>query len=326
MNNIAGAVENGEVTCAGEYCKLQCEPQYHFYGGPRKVRCKTSIWKGAFWPRELGSCKTCNAITINDNNLKKKCKTLNNGLRRCIFSCNNGVGIYPINKRRAITICKCNASSLDYGGKCRWRLGSKLIDDETKDDYTGKWYCENSFDTELDFDEDNQEHEGSEDILSSINLGPTHQTDTVLQLQTSQLSSTGNPNAIQDDQFSPFRIPPGLVCRPNSSDRIIGGLSALQNSWPWIARVKFGNFFCGGTIIDDNTVVTAGHCCRGFERFPNNVIVTIGDHDTNVLDQDEFAVKAKDILLHPDYNRRTLENDVCLVKAWVHLTYYFQIY
>ena len=38
-------------------------------------------------------------------------------------------------------------------------------------------------------------------------------------------------------------------------DRIVGGLEAKENSWPWIVRVqvKVGSqsYLCGGTIIDN---------------------------------------------------------------------------
>ena len=42
-------------------------------------------------------------------------------------------------------------------------------------------------------------------------------------------------------------------------DRIVGGLEAKENSWPWIVRVqvKVGSqsYLCGGTIIDNKECV-----------------------------------------------------------------------
>ena len=46
-----------------------------------------------------------------------------------------------------------------------------------------------------------------------------------------------------------------------SEQRIVGGNTAERYSWPWI--VHFDRVGCGGTIIAQNWVVTAAHCCVG---------------------------------------------------------------
>ena len=51
-----------------------------------------------------------------------------------------------------------------------------------------------------------------------------------------------------------FRIPPNLVCGAQG-DRIVGGLEAIPHSWPWMAYMWFGSFICGGTIVDDGTLL-----------------------------------------------------------------------
>ena len=61
------------------------------------------------------------------------------------------------------------------------------------------------------------------------------------------------------------RIPDGLKCRaPNGppelsgqdgSDRIIGGVEAVSNSWPWIVHLMIqsrgASWSCGGVILSD---------------------------------------------------------------------------
>lgn len=43
--------------------------------------------------------------------------------------------------------------------------------------------------------------------------------------------------------------------------RIIGGHDAEPHSAPWQALVQInGNAYCGGALISQNYVVTAGHC------------------------------------------------------------------
>ena len=51
-----------------------------------------------------------------------------------------------------------------------------------------------------------------------------------------------------------------LVCGQAFVRRIVGGKEALDCEYPWMVVVKAGNAFCAGTIIDDNTVITAAHC------------------------------------------------------------------
>ena len=54
----------------------------------------------------------------------------------------------------------------------------------------------------------------------------------------------------------------GLSCE--NPDRIINGITAERGSWPWITYIKFGFSFCGGTILDHSTVLTAAHCCNNY--------------------------------------------------------------
>ena len=89
-----------------------------------------------------------------------------------------------------------------------------------------------------------------------------------------------------------------------------------------MARLKFRNFHCGGTIINEHTVVTAAHCCTGFDSYPNYVKVTIGENNIEIEEDGEFSNRGIEIIIHPGWNRRTLENDICLVKFWVYILYF----
>ena len=64
----------------------------------------------------------------------------------------------------------------------------------------------------------------------------------------------------------------------NFSPRIHGGKDVIPYSWPWIVNIAFDNFLCGGTIVDDETIVSAAHCCDGFQRRADKVRLTISDH------------------------------------------------
>jgi len=63
----------------------------------------------------------------------------------------------------------------------------------------------------------------------------------------------------------------GLTCgtptiQPSvSSNRVSGGVDAVKHSWPWQCYIQIdkGNGYtkrCGGSVIGDRWILTAGHC------------------------------------------------------------------
>ncbi len=52
-----------------------------------------------------------------------------------------------------------------------------------------------------------------------------------------------------------------------SGERIVGGRAARDGEFPWqISIYRFNSMqvsFCGGSIIDKNTILTAAHCVSG---------------------------------------------------------------
>lgn len=111
----------------------------------------------------------------------------------------------------------------------------------------------------------------------------------------------------------PYRIPPNMVCK-NQLSRIVGGVEAVSHSWPWIMNMAFGGMVCAGTILDDETVVTVAHCCDKFRSRPHYVKGAIGDHNWKLHDEGEQTFRAISVHVHPKYSRRTIENDICVVK------------
>ena len=48
---------------------------------------------------------------------------------------------------------------------------------------------------------------------------------------------------------------------PGPSGRIVGGEEATPHQYPWMAALFIDDkWFCGGTLISDEWVMTAGHC------------------------------------------------------------------
>lgn len=82
--------------------------------------------------------------------------------------------------------------------------------------------------------------------------------------------------------------------------RIVAGVEAVPHSWPWIVSLQAFDFghFCGGSIINNEWVVTAAHCCIDMD--PVNVTIVIGAHDIT-LGKDEIRVKVNSLITHPSY-------------------------
>lgn len=109
--------------------------------------------------------------------------------------------------------------------------------------------------------------------------------------------------------LSLFSMP---VNAQKTSTRIIGGNEANLNDLPAIVSLKYnGHFFCAGTLIGAEWIVTAAHCHYETIRNIANITVTISDYN---LTEEQESTPVLDVRIHPDYNKETINNDIALIK------------
>ncbi|XP_067905647.1 chymotrypsinogen 2-like [Heterodontus francisci] len=93
--------------------------------------------------------------------------------------------------------------------------------------------------------------------------------------------------------------------------RIVNGENAVPGSWPWQVSLQdyTGWHFCGGSLINENWVVTAAHC--GVST-ANYVIVGASN---KCSDADGVqTLKIEKAITHPNWDSYNINNDVTLVK------------
>lgn len=91
---------------------------------------------------------------------------------------------------------------------------------------------------------------------------------------------------------------------------IVGGVEAKKGEFPFIVSLQDGyGHFCGGSLIAEDWVLTAGHCAKGATIRK----VVIGLHDQKNPGNAE-VINAKKVIAHPKYSGSTLEYDFALVQ------------
>ncbi|XP_066266557.1 chymotrypsin B-like [Branchiostoma lanceolatum] len=100
---------------------------------------------------------------------------------------------------------------------------------------------------------------------------------------------------------------------PFSTSRIVGGETARAHSWPWQITMQSssGSHVCGGSLINENWVLTAHHC----NPLPNYHKIVLGEHSRSSNSEDIQTIELEATICHSQYNSGTqFNNDICLIK------------
>ncbi|KAE8578201.1 hypothetical protein XENTR_v10023397 [Xenopus tropicalis] len=95
--------------------------------------------------------------------------------------------------------------------------------------------------------------------------------------------------------------------------RMVGGKDATKGQNPWQAIVWVpGKYYCGGSLISSNLVLTAAHCFEVLDA--SSVVVILGAYKITGNPKEEIPVQVKQIIIHPSYNESDNSADIALLQ------------
>ncbi|XP_037799654.1 trypsin-1-like [Penaeus monodon] len=99
--------------------------------------------------------------------------------------------------------------------------------------------------------------------------------------------------------------------------KIVGGVEASPGEFPHQISMQRNSIFgrshsCGGSIFNENYIVTAGHCVHG--QSASKIFIVAGEYDLSTASGDEQESAADALIEHEHYDGNTITNDIALIR------------
>uniref|UniRef100_A0A3P9LD91 Peptidase S1 domain-containing protein n=1 Tax=Oryzias latipes TaxID=8090 RepID=A0A3P9LD91_ORYLA len=120
--------------------------------------------------------------------------------------------------------------------------------------------------------------------------------------------------------ISPVLLSPAVCGKPplntKVGSRIVGGQAAAAGAWPWQVRLDINGALCGGSLINNQWILSAAHCFSS----TSGVVVYLGETEINNSPNSVSRTVSR-IIVHPNYNSPLNDNDVALLKLTSPVTF-----
>ncbi|XP_023251616.1 serine protease 27-like [Seriola lalandi dorsalis] len=95
--------------------------------------------------------------------------------------------------------------------------------------------------------------------------------------------------------------------------KIVGGQSAAAGTWPWQVNLhRKGRNICGGSLINNQWVLTAAHCLSGANT--SDLMIYLGRETQEGPNPNERSRSVSRVIKHPHYDDFTSDNDIALLR------------
>jgi len=122
---------------------------------------------------------------------------------------------------------------------------------------------------------------------------------------------------LKKDIYKPMNRNFALNLAQDQLGRVLYGNETNSNEYPWQISMWIGkSHFCGGTLIDNEWIVTAAHCVDAqYRDHFNRMSVSLGDHNVEIYDEVKNEIrKLKAVVRFPTYDENYLHGDLALLQ------------